>query len=382
MRKFALWMVAFAVLGGSALYAQNLTGTWQGTMQEGSNQSARTVVKIAKADGGELSGGLYRIDEGVGPIPVSMITFEGKTVKFTVDRMGVTYAGKLSADGASIAGVWTHGSTTHSLILVRATQETAWELPEPPTAPREMPADAEPGFLVVTIKPSAPDRTGHNLDFEGRRFKITRFTVNDMIAFAYGFHSREIVGAPAWFSTDAFDVDGVPDVEGDPNIKQLKIMVQKLLTERFRLVFHRDQRELAVYAITVGKGGPKLAHSTVGPNDEYGFSFREKRGLLAVRNLTMLEFAIEMQANVMDKPVVDQTGLNERYDFNLDWTPDDSQFLQQRAASPTTPLPADDPNALPGLSTAMQEQLGLKLEATKAKTDVIVIDHVEKPSPN
>jgi uncharacterized protein (TIGR03435 family) len=157
-------------------------------------------------------------------------------------------------------------------------------------------------------------------------------------------------------------------------------MIQKLLADRFQLTFHHEQRELAVYAITVGRGGPKMAKSTVGPDDAYGFSFRGKRGLLAVSNLTMAEFAVQMQGVVMDKPVVDQTGLNGRYDFNLDWTPDDSQFLQARAASAA--IAADDGSTLPGLFTAMQEQLGLKMEATKAKDDVMVVDRVARPSAN
>jgi uncharacterized protein (TIGR03435 family) len=95
----------------------------------------------------------------------------------------------------------------------------------------------------------------------------------------------------------------------------------------------------------------------------------------------MAEFAAQMQAVVMDKPVVDETGLSDRYDFNLDWAPDDSQFLQQRAAGATIAAAGDDAS-LPGLFTAMQEQLGLKLQATKAKADVIVVDHVERPSAN
>ena len=100
MRWFAAWVVGLVMVWGGAVRAQELAGTWQGTMQESPNQSARTVVKIAKLDGGGLSGGLYRIDEGVGPIPVSMIALEGKRVKFAVERMGVTYAGNMSAGGS------------------------------------------------------------------------------------------------------------------------------------------------------------------------------------------------------------------------------------------------------------------------------------------
>ena len=98
-----------------------------------------------------------------------------------------------------------------------------------------------------------------------------------------------------------------------------------------------------------------------------------------VSNSTMQDFCNGMQGAVMDKPVVDHTGLTDRYDFTFKWTPDDSQFVQFRGSSPL-PAPRDD--APPSLYTAAQEQLGLKFEATKAPDDVIVIDHVEKPSPN
>jgi uncharacterized protein (TIGR03435 family) len=98
--------------------------------------------------------------------------------------------------------------------------------------------------------------------------------------------------------------------------------------------------------------------------------------------MTMTDFAIWMQAGVMDKPVVDQTELSGRYDFQLKWTPDESQFAQFRGTGRVVPPPTNDPNAPPSLYTAMQEQLGLKMGTAKFQNDVIVIDHVEKPSEN
>lgn len=98
-----------------------------------------------------------------------------------------------------------------------------------------------------------------------------------------------------------------------------------------------------------------------------------------VTNSTMQDFSNGMQEAVMDKPVVDHTGLTARYDFTLKWTPDESQF---EAMGGYRPPATEDPNAPPSLSTAMQEQLGLKFDATKAQADVFVIDHVEKPSEN
>jgi uncharacterized protein (TIGR03435 family) len=98
--------------------------------------------------------------------------------------------------------------------------------------------------------------------------------------------------------------------------------------------------------------------------------------------MSMADFASWMQTGVMDRPVVDQTGLTDRYDFQLKWTPDESQFGQFRSTGPTMPPPTDAPNAPPTLYTAIKEQLGLKMGPGKVPDDVIVIDHVEKPSAN
>jgi uncharacterized protein (TIGR03435 family) len=205
--------------------------------------------------------------------------------------------------------------------------------------------------------------------------------VNDLIAFAYGLDDKQIIGAPDWFGKDLYDIDGVPDVEGRPNQKQMRAMVQKLLTDRFKLAFHRDKKELSVYVITVASGGPKMAKSTAAPDDPPAFFFRAL-GDLTVRNQTMADFASWMQNGVMDRPVVDQTGLTDRYDFKLLWTPDESQFAQFRGVGAIVPPPTDDAKAPPSLYTAIQEQLGLKMAPAKAPDDVIVIDHVEQPSAN
>jgi uncharacterized protein (TIGR03435 family) len=244
-----------------------------------------------------------------------------------------------------------------------------------------MAADANPSFDVATIKPSVPNRPGKRVGFRNGHFMTVNFNLNDLIAFAYGLHAKQIVDAPAWFGTDLYDIEGKPDAEGQPNLKQMGIMVQKLLTERFNLKFHHDTRELSVYVLGVASGGPKMTKSTAAASDPQGFGFRAL-GDLSVRNMTMKDFATWMQSGVMDRPVVDQTGLTDRYDFQLKWTPDDSQFAQFRGTGVTVPPPTDNAAAPPGLYTAVQEQLGLKIGPAKVPDDVIVIDHVEKPSAN
>jgi uncharacterized protein (TIGR03435 family) len=377
MKRTLLWMVGLALmLGGFAapLHAQekDITGNWQGTLEAG--KGLRTLIKISKDDG-KLKAVMYSIDQGGQPIPVTTVSLQGSSINFEIKPLDVTYVGTLNPDGKAIAGNATQNGQTHVLNLEHVTAENAWPIPEPP---KSMAADAVPKFDVVTVKPSDPNRQGKGFTVRGRHVMTINTTLNDIITFAYGLHAKQIVGAPAWFGTDKFDIDGVPDVEGQPNSKQFKLLFQSVLTDRFKLTFHHDQKELSVYALEVGKSGPKLTETIHNPNDPKNFLFR-KLGALMVTNSTMKDFCDGMQSAVMDKPVVDHTGLTARYDFTLNWTPDESQF---EGMGMKVPSATDDPNAPPVLSTAMQEQLGLKFDAVKAAADVFIIDHVEKPSAN
>ncbi|HEX9202157.1 MAG TPA: TIGR03435 family protein [Acidobacteriaceae bacterium] len=374
MQKLMLWIVGATMFLGGTLHAQDLAGNWQGTLQAGNG--LRIVMKVTKDDN-KLRAVSYSIDQGGAPIAITSISLQGSAVNFAIKALDLTYVGTMNPDGKTISGNQTQGGQTHVLNFERVSPENTWPIPEPP---RKMAADAKPGFEVATIKPSTPGRPGKGIGFRGRHFTTVNFNVNDLIGIAYKVHEKQIVGAPAWFGTTLFDIDGVPDVEGQPSPDQMNIMIQKLLADRFHLVFHHEKRELAVYAITLGKGGPKMTISAAAPSDPQAFFFR-KLGALTVRNQTMVNFASWMQT-VMDKPVVDQSSLPERYDFTLNWTPDESQFAQFRGTGVTVSPPTDDPNAPPGLFTAIQEQLGMKLEPTKAKADVMVIDHVEQPSAN
>jgi uncharacterized protein (TIGR03435 family) len=375
LKKLMLWIIAFAALPGSSLLAQDVTGDWQGTLQAG--QALRTVIKITKTDPGGLKAVMYIIDQGA-QIPVSSVTFQGSTLKMAVTMMEGSYEGTLSADGNSITGNMTLGGKPLPMNLERATKETAWVIPPKPKA---MAADASPVFEVATIKPSQPGRPGKGIRVQpGRHFSTLNTSLSDLISFSYGVHAHQITGGPDWLETDKYDLTAQPDGEGEPNDKQWKIMLQKLLADRFKLTFHRDKKELTVYAIVVGKTGPKLTKSEGDPNGLPGLGFRGL-GALVARNATMTDFAGVMQGAVLDRPVVDQTELPGRYNFKLDWTPDENQFggLGMRP-----PVPADNaaPAANPDLFTAIQEQLGLRLKPAKEPVDVLVIDHVEKPSAN
>jgi uncharacterized protein (TIGR03435 family) len=353
--------------------AQGIADTWQGTLHAG--RDLRTVVKISKADDGGYKAVFYSIDQGGDGFTASKVTLDGPTLKVTLP-FG-SYEGKLSPDGKTITGTWTQGPNPLPLIFSRATPDTVWTIPPPES---RMDPNAKPSFEVATIKPSPPNRPGKGFGFRGGHFSTRNTNLNDLIGFAYGLHLKQIVDAPAWFGTDLYDIEGKPDVEGRPNPGQTEIMVQKLLADRFKLTFHHDKRELSVYVIGVAGGGPKMTKSTADPNDPGAFFFRAL-GDLTVRNQSMTDFARWMQT-VLDKPVVDQTELSGKYDFQLKWTPDDSQFAQFRGVGSVVPPPTDDPKAPPNLYTAMQEQIGLKLGPAKFPDDVIVIDHVEKPSEN
>ena len=355
--------------------AQNIADTWQGTLHAG--RDLRIVFKISKADGGGYKAVSYSIDQGGDGIPVNKITLEGTTLKMTLTAIGGAYEGKLSADGKTITGTWSQGPSPLPLTLVRATPETEWTIPPPTPRLPPMEANASPGIEVATIKPTKPDEQGFMLVFRGGRFQTTNISLSKLLAFSYGVQQKQLIGLPPWADTDKYDIDAKPDTDGTPNKKQLQGMVQKLIADRFKLTFHHDQKELPVYALSVAKTGAKLTKSE---NQEGlpGFGLGGP-GVLRVRNATMSDFAAMMQETVMDRPVLNQTELAGRYDFSLNWTPDDSQFGGMAARMPP---PTDNANPPPALYTAIQEQIGLKLDATKAPTDVMVIDHVEKPSEN
>jgi bla regulator protein blaR1 len=380
MKNITCWLIALAALSGDALLAQDLTGTWQGTLTLPNNgRELRTVIKVAKTDGAAMRGTMHSIDQGPGAIPINPITLQGSAVKMAMPGIGGTFEGKLEADGNTITGTWSQGGPNPlPLVLKRATAETAWAIPEPPPPPKPMAADAKAEFEVATIKPSVPDRPGRAFRVQGRQFSTINTTLIDIITFTYGVHAKQVTGGPSWMESEKFDIAAQPAGEGQPNERQWKAMVQKLLAERFKLAFRRDKKELAVYAVTVGKNGHKLTKSEADPNGLPALFFRGL-GNLPARNANMADLARLLQGAVLDRPVIDQTDITGRYDFTLIWTPDEFQFA---AFGPRPPQPPAKGDAPPDLFTAMQEQLGLKLESTKAPAEVFVVEKVEKPSEN
>jgi uncharacterized protein (TIGR03435 family) len=243
---------------------------------------------------------------------------------------------------------------------------------------------AKPEFEVATIKPSDPNRRGWGITVNRSGMLITLNTnLSDLIKFAYDRHPKQVIGAPAWVDSEKFDISAKPNVPGMPSVNQMKAMLQKLLADRFNLKFHQEKKELSVYAITVAKGGEKIKKEENSTLPIPGFGGMPQRGF-NVRNGTIAEFASVMQAQFMEQPVVDQTGLGDtRYTFVLKWTPDPSQRSGFGGGPPPDGAPpGPDADAPPDLFAAMQQQLGLKMGMTKAPVDVMVIDKIDKPSEN
>jgi uncharacterized protein (TIGR03435 family) len=237
-----------------------------------------------------------------------------------------------------------------------------------PMPVKPMATDAHPSFAVATIKPHDPNSNHQGFNAVGDRYTIRNQTIISLMMFAYSIDQHQVVDAPAWAGVERFDIEGKTDTPGEPNLHQQQEMLQKLLADRFGLRFHRETRELPVYAIQIAKGGPKLkpaAHPEAEPDQDASSHGTEVT--VTITSATMADFIMGMQF-FLDRPLVDQTGISGRHDFTVRYTYDEAH--------------ATDPNAPPGIFTAIKEQLGLRLDAVKAPIGVFAIDRVEPPSAN
>lgn len=371
------YLLLLATLPG-ALLAQALEGSWQGTLSlPNQNREIRMVFKITK-DGNGHQGMFYNLDAGR-QFNLGAITLQGNVVRIAAPGMGATYDGKMEADGNSINGALTQGGNTLQLALKRATATTAWELPPPPTVPKPLPEGTKLEFEVASIKPMPVGQPG------GGGFNVTatelrgRSSLAQLITFAYVLHRSQISGLPGWAETDRYEIVAKLPPGGDPSDVQIRAMLQNLIKSRFDLSARMEKRELSVYAIDVGREG--AAGIKMVKNTASG-ARTSVQGLGKVRfqGITMANLASILQMRVLDRPVIDQSGLTDRYDFTLDWRPDEFQFPNVPAAQRDAAIANAD--ALPDLFAAFQQQLGMKLASTKARTDALIIEKVSKPSEN
>jgi uncharacterized protein (TIGR03435 family) len=220
-------------------------------------------------------------------------------------------------------------------------------------------------FEVGSIKRAVPDAGGSSGE-DGRNgaLRVYNVTLKRCIRYAYAIPEDRIVGGPKWIDERRYDIVARADhAAGEP---ELLTMLQPLLADRCKLEFHRESRAMAGYALTAAKGGIKAPLSD--PSRHSGGN--GGCGFLDVVASPVSGLTIRLSA-LLGRPVVDVTGEERKFDFHLRWTPDD------------TPPGADAANAdSPSLPTALQEQLGLKLEARKVQVDVLVVDRADLPSDN
>lgn len=231
-------------------------------------------------------------------------------------------------------------------------------------------------FEAASIKPSAPGGGGFRMQFSpGGRVMASGVTASILMQQAYGVREFQIQGAPGWMASERYDITTV--AEGGTQPDDLRPMMQALLADRFKLAMHRETKELPVFALVAAKGGPKFhASASGGDGPENRHRMRMGRGQIELQRETMAFFANEL-ARQLGRTVIDKTELTGEYDLKLDWTPDEAQPGPPTSERPTS---ADAPD--PSIFTALQEQLGLKLESTKEPVEILTIDRVEKPTEN
>lgn len=371
-------LVAFLLSAlSAAAHAQSIVGTWQATLPSTpTSRALRIVIKIATAKDGSLKGTYIPIDFNADGFPLTTVKFTAPDFSFVLG--GVSYQGKMSADGTSIAGTWTGmpapGQTeSKPLTFARATPDTVWTF-SGPAALAPMAATADPSFEVATIKPS--QNPGGVMFILGRRqFKAANCSATELIKIAYFVRGKQVVDGPKWISDQKWDVvaETDSDIPGEPSEAQTRVMVRKMLEQLFGLKVHLVQREFTVYAMVVDKPSPKLTKSDAqdksmmlvgAPPGEEG------EQTLQFANATMKEFAALMMNFIQTHLIVDETGLAGKYDFKI---------TIQRSAFQSSPGTEDLPD--PSFVQAIQP-LGLKFVLRKEPLDVVVVDHLDLPSAN
>lgn len=363
-----------------------MAGDWQVAFT-GSGDPTRFVFRISKAPMDWRAVVLW-VEPGHYASSIPNIRVQGDAVSFvaTAHDLNGTFAGTESADHNTITGTWTQGSgngngfATQPLTMTRAAKATAWVVaPALGSDAKLIPANLDPTFEVATVKPHDPKVMGGGWRWIGaRRFEAT-MPVGGLLADIYGLQRDQILGAPDWAFKDVYDYQGVPDLPGWPTADQRHSMERKLLEDRFKLKTHTEKRDMSALLLTVDKGGPKMTPSViVDPGVTLGV--RPAAGnigfVVTAQNCSMSEWKRMLQ-RMLDQPVVDHTDLQAQFDFDLTFMPDDTVF-----GGHVHLPPPDSGEPAPALYQAMQQQLGLRLSHYKGPVEVLVIDHIERPSSN
>lgn len=221
-------------------------------------------------------------------------------------------------------------------------------------------------FEVASIRRNSSGERSVWRVLPGGSFRAVNEPLKTLIQFAYNVQDFEISGGPPWTALTGYDILAKPETPVEPradNRNYFRDEIRKLLEERFQLQVHRATKDVAVYTLTIARDGAKLREKE-GQASGRDMKMTGGRGLMVAQNVPM-PIIVESLAGVLGRPLKDLTGLTGYYDFRLEWTPED----------------ADDQSG-PSIFTAIQEQLGLRLESRKGPSDVLVIDHAELPAEN
>jgi uncharacterized protein (TIGR03435 family) len=217
---------------------------------------------------------------------------------------------------------------------------------------------------------------------DGGRLVTEHTSLKMLITFAYDIRDSQLTGGPGWLDTDRWDIVAKPETEvpaTPEGFETMRKMMQALLAERFQLVVHKESKQMPVYAIVVAKGGPKLKASAA---DAKGPMMRMGMGTLDATKVPLSMLARTL-SNRVGRTVTDETGLTGDFDFKLEFAPDTNGPMGRMAAPEGKERPETPPDSdRPTIFAALQEQLGLKLEARKAQVETVVIDKVERATEN
>jgi uncharacterized protein (TIGR03435 family) len=301
------------------------------------------------------------------------------------------------------------GSVLLAVCITGLSATTRTQEQAPTSAPP--PSAEEPRFEVASVKKSGPMQPGGSFGMRpGGRFSMSQVPLSALITIAYGVQRFQLIGGPSWLNSDRFDINAVaedvpvqPAQPGMPN--RMQLLLRSLLKERFALVVHNETRELPLSYLVLAREdrrlGERLRPSTVdcralmaarAKDAKEGLSFQPPKpgeapqcgmmggfGRIMAGSIPLSNFA-SMLSNILNRPVYDRTNLTGNFDIQLEYTPDQMPQLPPGATLPPgLTMPSPDG---PSLNTALVEQLGLKLDATRGPVDVLVIDSVEPPTPD
>ena len=371
MRRTILSAAAL-FLTAACLQAQSIAGSWQGRLELPNSDNPRIVFTVEKNADGSFHGSMMLIDTG-GSMALTSVTFTAPDVTITQSAAGVTYHGKLSADGQSITGSGTFGNQPFPLTLQLATEDTLWKPPNAGLPP--MAADADPAFEVATIRPNE-QQAEHNVVFNltARPFTARSVSAKELIKIAYDLRGRQVLGGPSWFEDIKYDLTGQPDTPGRPSQEQGRIMIRKLLAERFHLVYHTEMQPYSVMALTLDPKGPRPTPSDPNHNLQGNVIGHQEGGdtVFQFSGTTIPQFLGFVMNTFQDKQLVDETGLTGAYDITL------------RLPSSTFNSPSDrGPNDERGSALIIAAQhAGFKFVSKKEPLPVVIVDHIDPPTPN